>query len=139
MYFNHRLDENDAFQTSDRERPVTHKKIAPDQLKKRIFICCDGTWNDGVNNSGPATNVARFARCIKSVADDGYLQLVYYDNGVGNGTDKFSQFVDGMTGRGESWFPFYSHSGCELLTYWLAFWLTVLRNFPKDQKCVQLH
>jgi len=68
-------------------------------VKKRFFICCDGTWNDGINNKGPLTNVSRLARCVKGVADD-YLQIVYYDNGVGNGTALPSQTVDGATGRG---------------------------------------
>lgn len=52
-------------------------------------------------NSGLApTNVATLARCLKPVADDGYLQISYYDSGVGNGTSKVAQLIDGATGRG---------------------------------------
>jgi hypothetical protein len=76
-----------------------------ENVKKRLFICCDGTWQDGVNNNGPITNVSRLARCVKNVAGDGYLQIVYYDSGVGNGTAWPSQTVDGATGRGKTALP----------------------------------
>ncbi|KAK2785323.1 hypothetical protein FQN52_008519 [Onygenales sp. PD_12] len=71
-------------------------------VPKRFFICCDGTWEDGINNRGPITHVSRLARCINNVAWDGYLQVVYYDGGVGNGTDLVAQAVDAATGRGIS-------------------------------------
>lgn len=54
-----------------------------------------------MNNAASITNVSRLARSVKSVSDDGYLQVVYYDNGVGNGTDRLGQSVDGATGRGD--------------------------------------
>jgi uncharacterized protein (DUF2235 family) len=69
---------------------------------RRLFIFCDGTWQDGVNNGQVPTNVATLARCLKPVADDGYLQISYYDGGVGNGTSRLAQLVDGATGRGTS-------------------------------------
>jgi uncharacterized protein (DUF2235 family) len=81
------------------------------QVKKRLFIFCDGTWQDGVNKTRPLTNVATLARCLKGIANDGYLQIVYYDNGVGNGTGWPSHLIDGATGRGEYLFP-YSLSLC---------------------------
>ncbi|KAM0271865.1 hypothetical protein ACHAQH_008965 [Verticillium albo-atrum] len=71
-------------------------------LKKRFFICCDGTWQDGVNNKAPLTNVARFARCIAPFSNDGFLQIVYYDSGVGNGNAWSTPAIDGATGRGIS-------------------------------------
>ncbi|KAI2615664.1 hypothetical protein GGR54DRAFT_262851 [Hypoxylon sp. NC1633] len=71
-------------------------------VHKRLFIFCDGTWQDGVNGKAKLTNVATLARCIEPVADDGYLQIVYYDNGVGNGTGGIAKLVDGATGRGIS-------------------------------------
>ncbi|KAI8965434.1 hypothetical protein F5Y11DRAFT_313117 [Daldinia sp. FL1419] len=73
-----------------------------DRIRKRLFVFCDGTWKDGVNNQRPLTNVATLARCLQGIADDGYLQLVYYDNGVGNSTSKPAQVIDGVTGRGIS-------------------------------------
>lgn len=74
--------------------------------KKRLFVCCDGTWSDGINNATSITNVSRLARSIKSVSDDGYLQVVYYDNGVGNGTNRLGQGVDGATGRDDHESPY---------------------------------
>jgi hypothetical protein len=45
--------------------------------KKRLFVCCDGTWNDAFSTNKALTNVSRIARCIKEVADDGTMQIVY--------------------------------------------------------------
>lgn len=92
-------------------------------VKKRLFICCDGTWNDGINNRGPLTNVSRLARCVEGVAGD-YLQIVYYDSGVGNGTALPSQTVDGATGRGTI-VPNSRLPNCIL---------TLFRNIGQDQK-----
>ncbi|KAI0166759.1 hypothetical protein GGR52DRAFT_555423 [Hypoxylon sp. FL1284] len=71
-------------------------------IRKRLFVFCDGTWKDGVNNQRPLTNVATLARCLEGVSDDGYLQMVYYDNGVGNATSSPAKLIDGATGRGIS-------------------------------------
>jgi hypothetical protein len=72
--------------------------------KKRLFVCCDGTWMDAVNSDYPLTNVARLSRCIKavSVTEDNtqVLQIVYYQTGVGRGTSMVGRAVDGATGRG---------------------------------------
>ncbi|KAI2781903.1 hypothetical protein F4815DRAFT_464624 [Daldinia loculata] len=73
-----------------------------DQVRKRLFIFCDGTWQDGVNSKRRLTNVATLARCLEGVANDNYLQTVYYDNGVGNATSRPAKLVDGATGRGIS-------------------------------------
>ncbi|GAW27051.1 putative peptigoglycan-binding protein [Rosellinia necatrix] len=72
-------------------------------VRKRLFVFCDGTWQDSVNNTRPVTNVATLARCLEGVADDGYLQISYYDNGVGNRTSLPAHVIDGATGRGMSW------------------------------------
>ncbi|TRX89460.1 hypothetical protein FHL15_009629 [Xylaria flabelliformis] len=69
---------------------------------KKLFVFLDGTWQDGVNNNSPLTNVATLARCLQSQASDGSLQIVYYSSGVGNGTSKPSQVIDAVTGRGLS-------------------------------------
>ncbi|KAI1102336.1 hypothetical protein F4804DRAFT_267077 [Jackrogersella minutella] len=73
-----------------------------DKIQKRLFILCDGTWQDGVNNKRRLTNVATLARCLESVAEDNYLQTVYYDSGVGNATSSPARLFDGVTGRGIS-------------------------------------
>lgn len=48
---------------------------------KRLIVCCDGTWQT-LTQSAP-TNVARFAQSIAGTGEDGALQLVHYDSGVG--------------------------------------------------------
>ncbi|KAI5866352.1 hypothetical protein GGS23DRAFT_383539 [Durotheca rogersii] len=69
------------------------------QVHKRLFIFCDGTRQDGVNANRPLTNVATLARCLNGVADDDYLQTVYYDNGVGSASSPIAKLIDGATGR----------------------------------------
>ncbi|KAI1110666.1 hypothetical protein F5Y14DRAFT_465379 [Nemania sp. NC0429] len=83
-------------------QPTGIVKGVVSSIRKRLFVFCDGTWQDGVNSKRPLTNVATLARCLEGVADDNYLQLVYYDNGVGNATSLSTQIVDGATGRGIS-------------------------------------
>jgi uncharacterized protein (DUF2235 family) len=62
---------------------------------KRLIVCCDGTWNDSISSNNPATNVARFSRCVEDTATDGVLQVVYYNTGVGVGTSRVSNSIDG--------------------------------------------
>ncbi|KAL2827997.1 hypothetical protein BDW59DRAFT_159955 [Aspergillus cavernicola] len=66
--------------------------------KKRLFVCCDGTWKNASGTIEPLTNVARLARCVGRVGhveydDDGNLmdkyttsvsQVTYYSPGVGS-------------------------------------------------------
>ncbi|KAI0387573.1 hypothetical protein F5Y04DRAFT_240533 [Hypomontagnella monticulosa] len=73
-----------------------------ERVRKRLFILCDGTWQDGINNKRRLSNVATLARCLDAKASDNYLQIVYYDSGVGNATSSLAQIVDGATGRGIS-------------------------------------
>ena len=75
---------------------------AAKEIRKRLFVLCDGTWQDGVNKTRPLTNVATLARCLAPIDDAGCLQIAYYDSGVGNGTSAPSQLIDGATGRGDS-------------------------------------
>jgi uncharacterized protein (DUF2235 family) len=94
------------------EMPPTSEKEP--QPHKRLIVCCDGTWNTGDLEGKTLTNVAKIARCIsdkdnwKPKAQDGtaresrgtYMQIVYYQPGVGLGTGKVSNTWDAMTGRG---------------------------------------
>jgi uncharacterized protein (DUF2235 family) len=50
-------------------------------MKRRIIVCCDGTWQD-LNCKYP-TNVVKIAQAIKPVSSDGIQQIVYYDAGIG--------------------------------------------------------
>jgi len=55
-------------------------------VKKRIVVCCDGTWNtpDQQDNGKPSpTNVVKTVRTVAEVDSRGSPQLVYYDEGVG--------------------------------------------------------
>jgi uncharacterized protein (DUF2235 family) len=74
---------------------------ATEERKKRLFVFCDGTWQDGINNKSPLTNVTTLARCLEPIDSNGCPQIVYYDSGVGNVTSAPAQFVDAMTGRGK--------------------------------------
>jgi len=71
-------------------------------VKKRLIVCCDGTWNDSVSNDSPLTNASRISRLSKAVDDeDGAQQVVSYQIGVGSGTSRLGNLIDGMNGRGE--------------------------------------
>jgi uncharacterized protein (DUF2235 family) len=59
---------------------------------KRLIVCFDGTWNTA-DNGGSPTNVVRLARMINPVSQDGVVQTVLYDAGVGTGN-----FVDRIAG-----------------------------------------
>jgi len=55
-------------------------------VKKRIVVCCDGTWNtpDQQDNGKPSpTNVVKTVRTVAEADSRGSPQLVYYDEGVG--------------------------------------------------------
>lgn len=67
--------------------------------KKRLVVCCDGTWNNA-DSSQDFTNVVRIARAIR--ADAAVPQIVYYHSGVGTGGDLFDKFGGGALGLGLS-------------------------------------
>lgn len=68
--------------------------------KKRIIVCCDGTWNQPFQEGG-STNVAKTVRAIRPSDDAGVPQIVYYDPGVGTG-NWFDRLVGGGLGVGLS-------------------------------------
>ncbi|KAF2415751.1 hypothetical protein EJ08DRAFT_739706 [Tothia fuscella] len=88
-----------ASESETQERGETAAVEAP-LPPKRLIICCDGTWNDSVSTNNPLTNVARFSRCVNDRTNTGILQIVYYHTGVGRGTSKISNSIDGAIGRG---------------------------------------
>ncbi|KAI0756918.1 hypothetical protein C8Q80DRAFT_1131135 [Daedaleopsis nitida] len=69
---------------------------------KRIILCCDGTWQDGLETrqKWKYTNVLRLARSINHVDerfDPPIHQVVFYQNGIG--TDNiYDKIVGGLTG-----------------------------------------
>ena len=65
---------------------------------KTLIICCDGTWNQP-DQKGGATNVTKIARAISPENDQGEVQIVYYDEGVGTG-NWWDRWLGGMMGIG---------------------------------------
>ncbi len=66
------------------------------KTKKRIVICCDGTWNEPDQNP---TNVIKIAHHLAPVDKNGIQQVVFYDQGVGTG-GAVDKFIGGATGKG---------------------------------------
>jgi Uncharacterized alpha/beta hydrolase domain (DUF2235) len=96
--------------------------------KKRIIVCCDGTWMNSDNGYDPTTkalqiptNVTRIVRCIHTEAwpkhsrgggpgssgpggsgqsQNNIPQITYYQAGVGSGSSLYDKVVGGATGAG---------------------------------------
>ncbi|MBE9076803.1 DUF2235 domain-containing protein [Romeria aff. gracilis LEGE 07310] len=68
--------------------------MTPD--KKRLIVCCDGTWQT-LDNVYP-TNVVKIAQAIKPISEDGTQQILYYDSGIG--TLRGDRIRGGAFGRG---------------------------------------
>lgn len=71
---------------------------APNQSKNKVIVvCCDGTACTAYLDHGkhPHTNVARIARCIKPVADNGTTQIVHYMPGIGTGEENKRNLMKG--------------------------------------------
>ena len=66
--------------------------------KKRLIICCDGTWN-WPNQKGNPTNVVKMVRAIRLADDFGVPQIVFYDTGVGTG-NLLDRIAGGLFGVG---------------------------------------
>lgn len=82
--------------------------------RRRIIICCDGTWNDRETEQ-PFTNVTKILDCIDTAGfgdhpKQRFQQLVYYMDGIGTGTTWVGARVDGVFGtskkRLSSGFPY---------------------------------
>ncbi|MDS1115758.1 DUF2235 domain-containing protein [Gordonia westfalica] len=67
-------------------------------MRKRLIICCDGTWKS--SKDPRISNVEKIARAVKTDAADGAVQLVHYVNGVGTGSAWSDRIVGGAFGRG---------------------------------------
>lgn len=75
-------------------------------MKRRLIICCDGTWQD-LGESYP-TNVIKMAQAIKKFGDKHIPQIVYYDEGLGTKQintkhsiiDVLTKFAGGALGLG---------------------------------------
>ena len=70
-------------------------------MRKRLVVCCDGTWNkaDQVSNGHPCpTNVVKFAYRVAK-RDGAIPQIVFYDQGVGTG-NVLDRWSGGALGEG---------------------------------------
>lgn len=63
--------------------------------RKRLVICCDGTWNSPEKRY--VTNVVRTAQAVRPADTNGVPQVVFYDWGVGSDGQKIT---GGMLGAG---------------------------------------
>ncbi|MEA3644007.1 MAG: DUF2235 domain-containing protein, partial [Lamprobacter sp.] len=69
--------------------------------RKRLVICCDGTWND--LRMRYITNVGRLLQCLLPVDASGAApipQVAYYDDGVGADAEGFRRVLEGGIGKG---------------------------------------
>lgn len=64
-----------------------------DGIMKKFAIFCDGTWQS-LRKKTP-TNVVKLARSVAAMSAGGHPQLIYYDEGVGVGSN-VSALADGM-------------------------------------------
>lgn len=83
------------------------------RTKKRLIVCCDGTWMDSdkgyakPNKQHPLgglqspSNVTRISRCFKRRCSDGTLQVMSYESGVGTG-GAIDTLTGGLFGQGLS-------------------------------------
>ncbi|KAI8459595.1 hypothetical protein BY996DRAFT_4575750 [Phakopsora pachyrhizi] len=78
-------------------------KYAP-RLQKRLIVCCDGTWNNGLSTSPfSSTNVLKLARSIFPEDRQTFPpipQLVFYQTGLGILFFSFLRLAQGATGAG---------------------------------------
>ncbi len=68
--------------------------------RKRLVICCDGTWNRP--DSAHVTNIEKIARTVATDLGrtDGVQQLVLYLSGVGAGSYTVDRLLGGAFGFG---------------------------------------
>ncbi|EHK41130.1 hypothetical protein TRIATDRAFT_295093 [Trichoderma atroviride IMI 206040] len=83
-------------------------------VHKRLIVCCDGTWMNSDNGYNEPTlgnpqptlqvpsNVTRISRCFKRRCQDGTLQVMTYESGVGTGSNAIDTFTGGAFGLGLS-------------------------------------
>jgi uncharacterized protein (DUF2235 family) len=72
----------------------TAPRPEPAAGRRRLIICCDGTWNSPLQKR--ETNVVALLRAIKPTAEPGHIpQIVLYHLGVGTGN-----FLDRLIGGG---------------------------------------
>ncbi|UKZ77713.1 hypothetical protein TrVFT333_005437 [Trichoderma virens FT-333] len=83
-------------------------------VHKRLIVCCDGTWMNSDNGYEEPTlehpqgmlqvpsNVTRISRCFRRRCNDGTLQVMFYESGVGTGSNAIDTLTGGAFGLGLS-------------------------------------
>lgn len=89
---------------------------------KRIIVCCDGTWQDGIlrKQTWMYSNVLKLARCLNHEDiryDPPIPQIVFYQAGIGSEQNIYSRYVDGATGASlaekvQEAYAFIAHNYC---------------------------
>ncbi|KAF4482231.1 Uncharacterized protein CGGC5_v009955 [Colletotrichum fructicola Nara gc5] len=77
-----------------------HSSDAREFHRKRIVICCDGTWNDSNAEGGIQTNVGRLATVVAHKCCNGMPQVVYYHRGAGTEQSLTARALGGLFGQG---------------------------------------
>ncbi|KAI0420640.1 hypothetical protein F5X98DRAFT_382655 [Xylaria grammica] len=89
--------------------PKLFKVIDEEVGKRRLFVCCDGTWVNASGTTAPLTNVARFARAIDRFGLNldypgrPVTQVIYYSAGIGSEPvlkTRVDSIYSGITGAG---------------------------------------
>ncbi|MFB2892394.1 DUF2235 domain-containing protein [Aerosakkonemataceae cyanobacterium BLCC-F50] len=69
--------------------------------KKRLVVCCDGTWHE-LTSTDP-TNVLKLARLVKYTADDQTPQLVFYSSGSSREDVNIPELIDRLGDSAFRW------------------------------------
>ncbi|KAF8576583.1 hypothetical protein K439DRAFT_1640432 [Ramaria rubella] len=72
-------------------------------LSKRIIVCCDGTWQDGIvqKHRWEYSNILKLSRMINHQDDrqsPPIHQIVFYQAGIGSERNIYSEYIEGATG-----------------------------------------
>ncbi|KAK0711137.1 hypothetical protein B0H67DRAFT_493268 [Lasiosphaeris hirsuta] len=90
------------------------KQSAPRSIKKRLTVCCDGTWQNSdrgyskptlwnpVGKLQTPSNVTRLSRSLRRICTDGTVQIIEYQSGVGTGGSMMDIVSGGAFGLGIS-------------------------------------
>ncbi|KAI0540875.1 hypothetical protein GGR58DRAFT_520988 [Xylaria digitata] len=88
--------------------------MPPSPTKKRLIVCCDGTWQNSDNGFVKSnkkkhrakiqipSNVTRISRCFRRTCSDGTFQIIYYQSGVGSRSSILDRLLGGAFGVGLS-------------------------------------
>ncbi|KAI6047671.1 hypothetical protein EDC04DRAFT_11000 [Pisolithus marmoratus] len=127
------------------QRPLrvsTDPFITTSSIKKRIIVCCDGTWQDGiiVKERWKYTNILKLSRALNHVDMRGGVpvpQIVFYQNGIGSSPNLYSEYVQGATGSSlgekiQEAYAFIAQNYCPGMRYGFCVCTRVLnRRLPR--------